>query len=98
MNQCYPEDWHFKIDVLKMGRENKADDCRLGLEPGDTFVSGCGTPVGFCPPSFIKIFPVMEVIRCQGDLRCLGASVTRISEYICPDGAERFRISGTKQE
>ena len=98
MNKWYPEDWNFTIEVLKVGKENKAEECRLGLEPGDTFYCGYETPDGFCPTSFIKIFPVMEVMRCEGDLRCLGASEKNKVEFICPDGAVRFRISGIKQE
>jgi hypothetical protein len=65
MNKWYSEDWHFKIKVLKVGKENKAEECRLGLEPDDTFLCDYETPTGFCPTSFIKIFPVMEVMRCE---------------------------------
>lgn len=28
MNKWYPEDWHFKIEVLKVGKENKSTECR----------------------------------------------------------------------
>jgi hypothetical protein len=38
MIRWYPEDWHFQIKVLKVGKENKAEECRLGLESGDTFL------------------------------------------------------------
>jgi uncharacterized repeat protein (TIGR04076 family) len=98
MNKWNPEEWQFKIEVLKVGKENKAEECRLGFEPGDTFGCDYGTPAGFCPTSFIKIFPVMEALRCEGDLRYLGASVPHEMEFICPDGAVRFKISGIKQE
>ena len=97
MKKWYPEDWYFKIEVLKVGKENKAEECRLGLEPGDTFECDYGTPDGFCPTSFIKIFPTMEILRCEGDLRNLGASESNVMDFICPDGAVRFRISGNKQ-
>ena len=95
---CDGSGWLFKIEVLKVGRENKAEECRLGLEPGDRFNCEYGTPAGFCPTSFIKIFPVMEALRCEGDLRYLGANTPHEMEFICPDGAVRFRISGIKQE
>ena len=98
MNKWYPEDWHFKIEVLKVGKENKSTECRLGLEPGDRFECNYETPDGFCPTSFIKIFPIMEAIRCEGDLRYLGAQTAHEMEFICPDGAVRFRICGIKQE
>jgi uncharacterized repeat protein (TIGR04076 family) len=92
------EDWHFKIEVLKVGKENKGEECRLGLEPGDVFACDYETPGGFCPTSFIKVFPVMEVMRCEGDLRCLGASESNEMDLICPDGVVSFRISEIKQE
>jgi len=98
MKKWYQEDWHFKIEVLRVGRENKAEECRLGLEPGDSFECGYETPAGFCPTSFVKIFPVMEAIRCEGDLRYLGARTPYEMDFICPDGAVQFKISGIKQE
>lgn len=72
MKKWFPEDWLFRIEVVRVGKENKAEECRLGLEPGDTFECTYGTPQGFCPTSFIKIFPSMEVTRCSGNLRRLG--------------------------
>jgi uncharacterized repeat protein (TIGR04076 family) len=98
MKKWYLEDWRFKIEVLKVGKENKAEECRLGLEPGDTFDCSYETPAGFCPTSYIKIFPVMEVLQCGGDLRYLGANEPNMMDFICPDGAVWFRISGNKQE
>jgi len=98
MNKWYTEDWHFKIEVLKVGKENKPTECRLGLEAGDIYECDYSTPAGFCPTSFIKIFPVMEAVRCEGDLRFLGASATHEMDFMCPDGAVRFRIIGIKQE
>lgn len=98
MKKWYPEDWQFKIEVLKVGKENKAEECRIGLEPGDIFLCEYSTPAGFCPSSFIKIFPLMEIIRCEGDLRYLGARNSQEMECLCPDGCVRFRISGFRQE
>lgn len=37
MKKWYDEDWHFSVEVLRVGKENKAEECLLGLEPGDTF-------------------------------------------------------------
>jgi uncharacterized repeat protein (TIGR04076 family) len=70
----------------------------MGLEPGDSFECDYETPAGFCPASFIKIFPVMEAIRCDGDLRYLGAGAPHEMDFICPDGAVQFKISGIEQE
>jgi uncharacterized repeat protein (TIGR04076 family) len=72
MKKWYHEDWRFEIEVLRVGQENRATECRLGLEPGDTFECQYETPAGFCPTSFFKIFPALEVVRCGGDLRNLG--------------------------
>jgi hypothetical protein len=69
INKWYPEDWHFKTEVLKVGKHNKSTESRMGLEPGDLFECDYETPCGFCPTSFIKNFPAMEAIRCEGDLR-----------------------------
>ena len=74
MKTWYHEDWHFSIEVVRVGQENNTEACRLGLEPADTFQCTYGTPAGFCPTSFIKICPSMEVVRCGGDLRNLGGS------------------------
>ncbi|OGN91383.1 MAG: hypothetical protein A2Y88_11375 [Chloroflexi bacterium RBG_13_48_10] len=98
MKKWYPECWYFKIEVQTVGKENKAEECRMGLEKGDTFECDYGTPDGFCPTSFIKVFPVMEIMQCEGDLRNLGASSPHEIDFICPDGVVRFRIRGIKQE
>ncbi len=47
MKKWYHEDWNFKIEVVRVGKENKAEECRLGLEPGDTFECTYETPAGF---------------------------------------------------
>jgi len=98
MKKWYPEDWLFIIEVLKVGKENKPDECRIGLEPGDHFECSYATPEGFCPTIFIKMFPILEVLRCEGDLRYLGASTQHEMDFICPDGAVKLMISGVKQE
>jgi uncharacterized repeat protein (TIGR04076 family) len=94
MKKWYHEDWKFKIEVLSVGKENKAEECRIGLESGDTFECAYGTPKDFCPTSFIKIFPNMEVVRCGGDLRNLGGKSSAETTLICPDGIVRFRLIG----
>ncbi len=94
MKKWYHEDWIFQIKVLRTGKENQAEECRLGLEPGDTFTCTYETPSGFCPTSFIKIFPSMEVVRCGGDLRNLGGKSPCEMTFLCPDGAVLFRITG----
>lgn len=92
MKKWYSEDWLFKIEVLRVGKENKAEECRLGLEPGDIFECRYETPAGFCPTSFIKCFPSMEVVRCGGDLHNLGGQGLSEITFLCPDGVVLFRL------
>lgn len=80
-----------------MGKEDRAEECRLGLEPGDTFECTYGTPAGFCPTSFLQIFPLLEIVRCGGDLRCLGGRGPHETTLLCPDGVVRFRVTGTRR-
>jgi uncharacterized repeat protein (TIGR04076 family) len=97
MKKWHHEDWPFKIRVARVGNENKAEECRLGFEPGDTFECTYDTPTGFCPTSFLKIFPTLAVVRCNGDLRNLGGSSPREIDVICPDGVVLFRVTGEPQ-
>ena len=92
MRKWYPQDWHFKIEVDQVGKDNVAEECRLGLEPGDTFEWTYETPAGFCPTSFIKVFPALKAVRCEGDLRCLGGAGPSEITFVCPDGVVRFRL------
>lgn len=94
MKRWYFEDWVFTIEVLNVGKQNRAEECRLGLEPGDTFSCTYETPARFCPTSFIKIFPSMEVIRCGGDLRNLGGEQPDEINVSCPDNVVLFKLSG----
>ncbi|MCD5401138.1 TIGR04076 family protein [candidate division NPL-UPA2 bacterium] len=97
MKKWYHEDWHFKIEVVRVGKENKAEECRLGFEPGDTFECTYETPAGFCPASFLKIFSLLEVVRCKGDLRYLGGSDPCETTLVCPDGVVLFRVTGEQR-
>lgn len=94
MKRWYQEDCLFQIEVIRVGKQNKAEECRLGLEPGDTFTCAYETPAGFCPTSFVKIFPSMEVVRCGGDLRNLGGKDPYEITFLCPDGVVLFKITG----
>jgi uncharacterized repeat protein (TIGR04076 family) len=96
VKEWYHEDWRFRIEALRVGKEGKAEECRLGLEPGDTFECTYGTPAGFCPTSFIKIFPSMEVVRCGGDLRNLGGEGPGATTVICPDGVVLFSLTAAQ--
>lgn len=96
MKKWYAEDWQFTISVTNTDKEGKAEECRLGLEPGDAFICAYATPCDFCPTAFIKIFPALEVMRCQGDLRFLGAKQANEIDVLCPDGVVLFKVTGKK--
>jgi len=97
MKKWYPEDWHFKIEVTRVGKEDKAEECRIGLEPGDTFECAYGTPGDFCPTAFIKIFPAMEVARCGGDWRKFGGESQYKMDFVCPDGVVTFKVTARER-
>ncbi len=96
MKKWYQEGWRFQIEVVRVGKENRAEECRLGLEPGDTFECTYGTPANFCPTSFLKIFPALEAVRCEGDLRYLGGAGPAEISLLCPDGVVWFRLIGER--
>lgn len=93
MKPWYHEDWRFTIQVVHVGQEDQSEACRLGLEPGDTFDCAYGTPAGFCPTAYIKLFPCLEVVRCAGDLRNLGGTAPDETTWLCPDGVVLFRLT-----
>jgi uncharacterized repeat protein (TIGR04076 family) len=94
MKKWYEEDWRFEIEVLGVGKEDKPAECRIGLERGDKFACTYETPAGFCPTSYMKIFPCMEIVRCNGDLRELGGEGPTNIMLVCPDGAVTFKLTG----
>ena len=98
MKKWFHEDWRFRLEAVQVGQKNKAEECRIGIETGDVFECTYGTPDGFCPTSFLKIFPSMEAIRCNGDLRNLGGSGSSDTEFICPDGVVKFRLIGERNK
>jgi uncharacterized repeat protein (TIGR04076 family) len=97
MRKWFDEDWMFTITVLKVGQSDYAEECRLGFEPGDQFECQYECPGGFCPTALMHIFPIMEIIRCDGDLRNLGSQYPHEAVLPCPDGAVTFRVEGRKK-
>jgi len=96
MKAWYSGDWRFRIKVLRVGKANMAEECRLGIEPGDTFECTYGMPAGSCPTSFLNLFSVLEVIRGEGDLRTLGAGSPYQTVFLCPEGAVLFQVAGER--
>ena len=85
MNKVITENFCFKISVVKGG------DCRNGHEVGDTYSCEYGCPDGLCQKTMIKLFPLMETIRCGGDLRTIGQEKHKCRLY-CPDGEIEFEL------
>jgi uncharacterized repeat protein (TIGR04076 family) len=96
MRSWYAEDWKFTITVLKVGRENRAEECRLGFEQGDVFVSTYECPPSFCPECIMKTYPLMEAVRSNQDLRDFGGESAQSIEFVCPDGVVRMRLVADK--
>jgi len=96
MKRTYAEEWRFRISVLRVGKSNEPQRCRLGFEVGDVFECCYETPGDFCPKSMLKVFPVMEAVRSGGDLRNLGGDAPCEMTLTCPDGEVAFRVVGTR--
>ena len=93
MRKWYHEDYRFRIEVVQVGNTNKANECRLGFEPGDVFECEYGTPAEFCPCTFMMLFPFLQVVRCGGDLRNIGAAGSQELTLTCPDGVVTFKVT-----
>jgi uncharacterized repeat protein (TIGR04076 family) len=96
VKRWYQEEWRFRISVLRVGERDRAEECRLGFEPGDTFECAYECPASFCPKAMLKVFPLMEAVRSGGDLRNLGGAGPAEMELTCPDGVVRLRIVGDR--
>ena len=79
-----------------VGTDNKPTNCRMGYEPGDSFTCQYGCPEDFCSKSIMKVFPIFEAVRSEGDLRNLGGSGKHKIDIVCPDGVVKFRISAKR--
>lgn len=93
MNKFIIENISFKISVVD-GKKNQVGviDCRNGHEMGDTYTCEYGCPADFCQKSMLKMFPIMEAARANGDLRNLGGDSENSIEFCCPDGVVTFRL------
>ena len=89
MNKWIVEDWAFDVEVI----EGEADNCRLGLERGDTFHFEYETPQGFCPRVISEIFTWCEVIRCGGNFTYRGSKEKYRIEIPCPCQCIRFCLT-----
>lgn len=101
MRKWYDEEYSFKITVVSTGSDNGARHCRNGHEPGDTYTCQYGCPGGtggFCSKSMLKLFPLLEAIRAEGDLsNILAGAEKHRGEFACPDGVVTFRLEAFKK-
>jgi len=93
MKKWYKEDWTFSIEVTSVGKKNAPTECRIGLEPGDTFACAYECPAGFCSKSMLKVFPILEAARSGGNLQNLGGDAPGQMTVLCPDGVVKYRIT-----
>lgn len=89
MNKWIVEDWRFTVTATA----GESQNCRLGIERGDTFTFEYGTPADFCPRAMAEIFTWCEVIRCGGDFTYRGCTDKYEMELPCPCGSVTFRLS-----
>lgn len=93
MKKWFNEDYQFTITVLSIKPDNKTENhCRNRHEVGDTFTCQYGCSAEFCSKSMAKLFPLIEAVRSEGDLRNLGGSDRHTMEFDCPDGVVRFKV------
>ncbi len=88
MKKWVKEDWQFELTVI----EGKAEDCRVGLEKGDSFVFSYECPSGMCPRVMTELFTWCEVIRCGGDFTYRGMKKKYEMDFPCPCQCIRFRL------
>lgn len=88
MKPWITEDWEFTLTVT----EGNPAGCRLGFEPGDTFVFTYGCPGGMCPRVMTELFTWCEVIRCGGDFTYRGEREKYEMEFPCPCRIIRFHL------
>lgn len=85
MKKLITENFRFTITVVKSG------GCRNGHEVGDAYTCEYGCPDGLCQKTMLKLFPLLETIRCGGDLRTIGQDKHKCRFY-CPEGAVVFEL------
>jgi len=98
MKRTFKEPYHFTIRVIKITNDDPLN-CRLGYEVGDEFRCGYEVPRNLCPKVMFSAFPMMEVVRADGDLRKLdgGIEKNRII-FTCSCGEVTFDLIGEKTE
>lgn len=92
MHKWIVEEWQFTITVSS----GKADDCRLGFEPGDMFSCEYAVPAGFCPKTMPVLHTLCEIIRCGGDFTHCGSDKPHEIDFSCADGMITFNLTAKK--
>ena len=99
MNKWFDEEYEFEIEVTGFLQSSKTENyCRNGEEIGDKYRCTYGCPVndmgyGICSKAMIQLYPLMEAVRSDGDLRNLGGDSKYSKTVVCPDGCVIFRLT-----
>ena len=88
MKKWIVEDWQFELTAI----QEKASQCRLGIEKGDQFVFSYECPAGICPRVMADLFTWCEVIRCGGNFTYRGSSEPYEMDLTCPCGSIKFHL------
>ncbi|MFX0078072.1 MAG: TIGR04076 family protein [Candidatus Hermodarchaeota archaeon] len=76
----------YRVTVIEEG------NCRAAHKKGETFEFDWKTPEGFCPESFVGMYPILHSLRVMGDMRELGSTHRNVRIYNCPSRVIKFQI------
>lgn len=89
MRKWLQEDWEFTLTVTS----GRAEQCRIGMEAGDSFTCRYECPGGFCPKTMGILYTYCEVVRCGGDFRLRGSKEPYELDFCCADGVLGLHLS-----
>lgn len=92
MRPWIKEDWEFTLTVM----HGRAQDCRIGLEAGDSFTFRYALPAGICPKTAPMLHTLCEIIRCGGDYTHRGSPDPYSIEFPCADGVLTFQLTARR--
>jgi uncharacterized repeat protein (TIGR04076 family) len=98
MKDWYEENVSFKVRVLEVQPDGKAERCRAGHEPGDTYEFQYRTPEGLCGEAFHKLWPVLHSLQVKGDFRKYGSDQPNAVRVWCPSCVVGFEVEATYKE
>ena len=90
MKKWIEEDWEFEITVKAV------KECRLGMEPGDSFRCQYECPGGFCPKTMPVLYALCGIIRCGGSFQARGSQSDTEIDFPCADGCVIFHVKAIR--